>query len=80
MNGYYTWARYGFDGKLSKKMQGTAAQHGFKATRVSDLMKTKEGRDFWRKHGEWMDMSFNTGKRSNNSKDFEKYLKEQGIT
>lgn len=58
VNGYYTWARLGFDGKLSQgvlnKLEGT----GIKATNVSDLMKTSKGKNWWKDNGESMEMTY----------------------
>lgn len=66
LNGYYTWARLGFDANLSdndelqpftKEEQGFLDKH--KAKRVSDLMKTKEGREWWKNvGGRDMDLQF----------------------
>jgi hypothetical protein len=60
-NGYYTWARFGYDaalddinldltGKLPSSLSG--------AKRVSDLMKTPEGRQWWKANGDEFDGVF----------------------
>lgn len=59
-NGYYTWARMGYDQSLSDpKGIRKGEEHVWKATRekfpeaktVLDVMSTKEGRDYWKANG-----------------------------
>ena len=51
MNGYYSWARYGFDCPIpfDKVLPLPKSLGGSKT--VQDLMKTKEGRDWWKENG-----------------------------
>ena len=74
-NGYYTWARLGFDGFLPdssrKRLQGTPFRH---AKMVSDLMRSAEGRAWWKENGETMPMSFDPNKGSFNSAILESYV------
>lgn len=56
VNGYYTWARLGYDAKLpmmygGKPIKSAAQQIVPGAERVSDLMKSPEGRSWWKEHG-----------------------------
>jgi hypothetical protein len=54
MNGYYTWARFGYDKPISMLDLGDAPllpKNLRSAERISDLMMTQEGRDWWKKHG-----------------------------
>lgn len=46
-NGYYTLPRAGFDGDT---------EHG----KLSDIMKTQQGRDFWKQHGKATHLTFDT--------------------
>lgn len=58
-NGYYTWARFGYDANLEdailiEKLPPTLQS----AKRVSDLMKTPEGREWWKANGDHFDGVF----------------------
>jgi GNAT superfamily N-acetyltransferase len=50
LNGYYTWARLGFD--------GTGKISGRREVRISEQMRTPEGRREWRANGESFDGTF----------------------
>jgi GNAT superfamily N-acetyltransferase len=59
--GYSVWPKFGFDGDIKGRplefmdeLSGGIRD----STRVSQLMKTKEGRDFWKKHGSNTSMEF----------------------
>lgn len=65
-NGYYTLPRLGFDAKLPSTW---IKDHGAKlpsnvggASKVSDLMKTSEGREYWKRHGIGLYMTLDTRK------------------
>jgi GNAT superfamily N-acetyltransferase len=68
MNGYYTWPKLGYDADLTEanltnKQQVFAA--GMKWKKLSDVMKTKEGRDWWKKEGDSLTVVFDiTNKNS----------------
>jgi GNAT superfamily N-acetyltransferase len=57
-NGFYTWARFGFELNPAYKQkflalvknEGTTSKIR-NTTSLQDLMKTKEGQDFWKKRG-----------------------------
>lgn len=68
-NGYYTWARLGYDGKVPM------GQHGGK--KVSELMKTKEGRDWWKEHGQSTAMTFDLTEGSQSRRVLDAYLQER---
>lgn len=56
-NGYYTWARFGYDYPISSLDGTTAARARTKfpgARTVQDIMKTPEGRDWWFSYGSGM--------------------------
>lgn len=82
MNGYYTWARLGYDGDINDsalpdiprqvKPSGNGGRY-----RVSDFMKSKEGRNYWRDNGYQMEMEFDTDPNSRSSKILDSYLAEK---
>lgn len=82
-NGYYTWARFGYDGPLSPGYTARAAEAGFTAPgggaprRVSDLMRTAAGRDWWKRNGSSMHMDFDLNKNSLSSRVLAAYVKER---
>jgi HK97 family phage portal protein len=69
MNGYYTWPRLGYDGMV----KGPDGQ----PTRLTDLMRTKEGRDYWKQNGVQMKMSFDLSENSRSRKILDAYVKER---
>lgn len=75
LNGYYTWARLGFDGNLSEKMKEKARESGLVANRVSDLMQSEVGRKWWKENGEEMDMAFNLADGSLSRRMLDEYVK-----
>lgn len=57
-NGYYTWPRLGYDGPIPFKLT-TKLPKGLRTARwLSDLMKTPEGRDWWKANGVGVKLSF----------------------
>lgn len=50
-NGYYSLARFGFDAPLSSGKINQAKSAGFNVSTVQDLMKTAEGRRWWKNNG-----------------------------
>lgn len=52
MSGYYAWARMGVDALLKNVPLKSAIPASLgKLKYISDLMKTKQGREFWKEHG-----------------------------
>lgn len=74
-NGYYTWARYGFDGEIPKNLKTDPILSRLKF--VSQLMKTKAGRDYWKKKGNTFNGFFYLEKEEENMKMLVDYLKEK---
>lgn len=83
-NGYYTWARLGYDcrfsdsawledirSKLPESLQG--------ASRISDLMKTPEGRDWWLKNGNTFSGEFDLAPGSLSRRVLDGYARAKGI-
>jgi hypothetical protein len=79
MNGYYTWARLGYDckiDKLERPEDRDRVRKAFPEARMlSDLMKTQEGRDFWKKNGGPFQGKFNLSEGSQSRKVLESYVK-----
>lgn len=78
MNGYYTWARLGYDAELS-----AAARRGLPpgledATTVQDLMATPEGAAWWRRNGYMTQMEFDTRPESRSIAVLNGYLRSKG--
>jgi SPP1 gp7 family putative phage head morphogenesis protein len=77
-NGYYTWARFGFDAELGELYAMRAEKAGFKGVkRVSELMRTKAGREWWLEHGVTMDMEFDLSDNSHGIAVLEAYIEER---
>lgn len=77
LNGYYTWARLGYDAPIPSDMNLPKSLSG--ANDISDLMKTPEGAKFWKENGSTIDMEFNLKPGSTSQRAFDKYLKKKGI-
>jgi GNAT superfamily N-acetyltransferase len=81
-NGYYTWPRLGYDAKLTTRytralredVAATAAMQ--QATKVSDLMKTSEGRAWWLRNGDSTHMAFDLTPGSLSRRVFDGYRAE----
>ena len=57
-NGYWTWPRFGYDGPIPARNVPNLPPSLAGATRMSDLFRTKEGRDWWSKNGQSLDLIF----------------------
>jgi hypothetical protein len=80
-SGYYVWPRYGYDGVLSARtrmyLQRASTPESIKqATQVSELMQTQEGRDWWKEHGEAIDVVFDLKKTGYSMRTLNSYLGE----
>jgi GNAT superfamily N-acetyltransferase len=78
-NGYYAWARYGFDAELEwiHKQSFPPAFQGVRT--LSELMATANGRDVWRAHGTTVQMCFEL----NDPRYFlalQNYMRVKGVT
>lgn len=65
-NGFYTWARLGYDGKV-RGPKGDVM--------VSELMKTKEGRDWWLENGHAFEARFDLREGSLSRRVLAEYIK-----
>lgn len=72
-NGYYTWARFGYDGPL----RGELAQR-FGVDTIQGLMSTPAGRAAWREEGTSWDATFDLSDASVSMKALDGYLAGRG--
>jgi SPP1 gp7 family putative phage head morphogenesis protein len=81
-NGYYTWARFGFDVDLqsarSRSLRYDLEQAGFgKLNKLSELMSTQKGRDWWKVNGQGIDMEFDLTDDSVSMEVLDAYIQER---
>jgi hypothetical protein len=74
LNGYITWARLGFTGKIPERLRADVhAQFGSKVNRVEHLMAQKGGAAWWKQNGDDWEATFNFGKGSHSMKKLNEY-------
>lgn len=73
-NGYYTWPRFGYDAPLPERIAARLPESLRPAARLSDLMRTPEGRQWWKDHGEAMEVRFDLGTGSLSRRVWDQYL------
>jgi hypothetical protein len=56
--GYYTWARLGYNARIPNDVRSSLPDTLRGAQTLHDLMRTTEGRDFWRDYGHEVDLTF----------------------
>jgi GNAT superfamily N-acetyltransferase len=88
-NGYYTWARLGFDGNIDPYTKEAnkyrpeakpAWPEPYRSVeRVSDLMKMPGGAKFWKEWGDETHMTIDTDPNSAGRKVMEAYVKARGL-
>lgn len=80
MNGWKSWPLMGYDAPIPhdvlQKMPSSLYQT---ARSVTDLMKTPEGRAFWQKHGDGMQMSFDLTPGSKSWQQLNAYRQSKGL-
>lgn len=78
-NGYYTWPRLGYDGRIGLKLdRQTREQLGLTPdSKVSELMATPEGRALWKEKGGTFDAEFDLDPQSLSSRVLEAYKRER---
>ena len=81
-SGYYVWPRYGYDGPIPASLKAspewsTVPSPLRGAKKVSELMVTEEGRDWWKEHGEAIDVKFNLKRGSESMRTLDDYLQEK---
>jgi len=73
-NGYYTWARLGYDAPLDAEQRRATGCES-----IAELMQTAEGRAWWKTHGDSFDGVFDLSPGSRSRKVLSAYLREKGI-
>ncbi len=76
-NGYYTWPRFGFDGALTPTLRAALPDRFRTAKTVLDLIETREGRAWWREHGETIDVCFDLTPGSRSRRTLRRYVVER---
>lgn len=59
-NGYYSWPRLGFDKELTKEDASCLPDRFKHFRRLSDLMEDQQAREWWRKYGFALELTFDT--------------------
>lgn len=76
-NGYYTWPRFGYDGPLTSTVKARLPEALKDAERVSDLMRTDDGRAWWKDWGESAALEFDLAPGSLSRRTWDAYLAEK---
>lgn len=81
-NGYYTWARYGYDRSLEyiqdDNVRAATIAKFPEAETILDIMATEEGRQWWKKNGGSWDAEFDLTPGSRSLQVFDAYLIARG--
>jgi hypothetical protein len=78
MNGYYTWARLGYDAPMSgAKAEAAGRAVGYPVASLADLMRTPRGRDWWKRNGTTRAMAFDPTPGSPARLRLEEYRRER---
>lgn len=81
LNGYYTWPRLGYDGPIPKhkidEIPAPLRDTMNDKTNIQSLMKTQEGRDWWKANGTGLSLSFDLDPKSESSRTLSAYLEER---
>jgi hypothetical protein len=79
-NGYYTWARFGYS--MNQHDHQTFCElmddNNRNERSIIQLMKTEEGRDFWRANGFWWQGIFDLQDESENINALKSYIQSKG--
>jgi hypothetical protein len=78
-NGYYTWARMGFDAPLGGEMRHALPSKLEGARSLNDLMR-RPAAAWWKQNGERRIVSLSTDPNSVGRKIMDGYLKEKGLS
>jgi hypothetical protein len=83
-NGYYTWPRFGYNGRVHpddiSRMPPDVQRNARAADNmISGVMSTKEGRDWWMGHGDSLNVKFDLTPGSYSQDTLNTYLKHRGI-
>lgn len=73
-NGYYSWPRYGFDGRLPQWLVSRVPPEFCPVESVLDIMASPRGRGWWLAHGVMLDVAFEVREASRSMRTFRRYL------
>lgn len=78
-NGYYTWPRLGYDGPIPRvdlkpHARAELKKQFPKAKKISDLMKSEAGREFWKSNGRSASLKFDLREGSQSRKVLDAYV------
>lgn len=76
-NGYYTWPRLGYDAPIPKMQRDKLPANLASAKRLSDLMRTEQGRAWWKENGKGLSMKFDLKAESKSRQVLEAYGQEK---
>lgn len=76
-NGYYTWARFGYDGPIPANVFAVMPIHLRSARTVQELMALPGGKEFWKVNGDSYDGVFDLRKGSRSLRVLSSYMKEK---
>jgi hypothetical protein len=79
-NGYYTWPRFGYDGDLPADIIADLPAALASARRLSDLMASPEGREWWKVNGRSITLKFQLAAGGPDRARWEAYLREKMAT
>jgi hypothetical protein len=74
-NGYYTWPRYGFDGRLPRAMRRCLPAGLTHARTLLDVMACAEGREWWRAQGATVRVRFDLAAGSRSWRTLAEYVR-----
>lgn len=80
MNGYYTWARYGFEARIPNSVLRNLPASLQKSETILDLFETEEGRRWWETFGRSVLMIFDLTQESRSLSVLEKCLLSKAIS
>lgn len=85
MNGYYTWARLGYDTSMKKasanfddELNARLKRDYPDAKNLSDIMATPSGRDWWKRYGTSVELTFDLSDNSKGRKVLDAYVTAKG--
>ena len=75
MNGYITWAKFGYDGEIPEDYQEDIEEFfGESIVTMQGLMKTTGGKEWWEEYGGTWHAKFDLDPDSYSSRRLDKYL------
>jgi hypothetical protein len=79
-NGYYTWPRFGFNGRLPQSLRRILPTGCRGARDVLAVMESEEGRRWWREHGDTVRVTFDLTDGSRSRKTLREYVASKNFS